>query len=63
LFPSAIQQVERSLILAALEYSKWNQVKASKLLGINRGTLRKKMIEYNITPLGPEDEHSAPTDD
>ncbi|HKZ72303.1 MAG TPA: sigma-54 dependent transcriptional regulator, partial [Nitrospirota bacterium] len=63
LFSSAIQQVERSLILAALEYSKWNQVKASKLLGINRGTLRKKMIEYNITPLGPEDEHSAPTDD
>ncbi len=56
LFSSVIQQVETSLILSALEQSGWNQVKASRLLGMNRGTLRKKMVEYHLAFQDIEDE-------
>lgn len=54
LFTRIIQRAERSVILAALEYCKWNQVRASKVLGINRSTLRNKLDDYNL--IQPEQE-------
>lgn len=42
------QSVENTVIQIALEKSDNNQTKAADLLGITRGTLRKKIQTYNI---------------
>ena len=46
---SVIGKVERALIGIVLEEENGNQVRASKKLGINRNTLRKKMKELHIS--------------
>jgi DNA-binding protein Fis len=46
---SVIGKVERALIGIVLEEERGNQVRASKKLGINRNTLRKKMKELHIS--------------
>jgi DNA-binding protein Fis len=43
-----ISNLERGLILRALQKTKGNQLKAAVLLGIHRSTLRGKMEKYNI---------------
>ena len=43
-----LQQVERPLIRFILEKTRWNQVKAADILGINRNTLRKKIHDLEI---------------
>ena len=43
-----IQAVERPLIQHALRETDGNQVQAAQLLGMNRNTLRKKIVEYRI---------------
>jgi len=43
-----ISNLERGLILRALQKTKGNQLKAAMLLGIHRSTLRGKMEKYNI---------------
>ncbi len=43
-----ISNLERGLILRALQKTKGNQLKAAALLGIHRSTLRGKMEKYNI---------------
>jgi two-component system nitrogen regulation response regulator GlnG len=43
-----LEQVERPLIRIILEKTRWNQVKAANVLGINRNTLRKKISELEI---------------
>jgi Fis family transcriptional regulator, factor for inversion stimulation protein len=43
-----IEQVEKPLIELSLRQCKGNQVKAAKLLGINRNTLKKKIDTYRI---------------
>ena len=44
-----LEQVERPLLRLILEKTRWNQVKAADILGINRNTLRKKIHELGIT--------------
>jgi len=44
-----IGQVEEALFRVVLEYCDGNQSKAAAYLGINRGTLRKKLAQYKIT--------------
>ena len=46
---SIIGKVERALIGIVLEEEHGNQVRASKRLGINRNTLRKKMKDLQIS--------------
>ncbi|SEA77472.1 two-component system, NtrC family, nitrogen regulation response regulator GlnG [Desulfuromusa kysingii] len=46
-FQQVVSQVECALIKKALALSQGNQVKAAKLLGINRVTLRKKIQLYS----------------
>ena len=43
-----LRQVERPLFEAILEHTKGNQSRAAELLGLNRGTLRKKLRSYDL---------------
>ena len=44
----AIEVLERGMIQRALERNRGNQSAASKLLGIHRNTLQRKMVEYGL---------------
>jgi DNA-binding NtrC family response regulator len=44
----AIEVLEGSMIQRALDCSRGNQSAASKLLGIHRNTLQRKMVEYGL---------------
>lgn len=44
-----ISEVEKPLIEAALHYCGQNQTKASKVLGLSRSTLRKKVELYDLS--------------
>lgn len=48
LYQSIIQMAERPLIKLILQQSGNNQIKAARILGINRNTLRKKIRELNL---------------
>ena len=48
LFDMVIPEVERSLILMVIKETNGNQIRASKLLGINRNTLRSKIKKLGI---------------
>ncbi|PJB43613.1 MAG: hypothetical protein CO106_04295, partial [Deltaproteobacteria bacterium CG_4_9_14_3_um_filter_44_9] len=41
-----ISSLEKMLVIKALMKTKGNQVKAAKLLGINRNSLRRRMEKY-----------------
>ena len=43
-----LREVEYPLIVATLEITRGNQVKAAEILGMNRNTLRKKIRELDI---------------
>ncbi len=49
LYAMVISEVEKPLIEATLEYCRYNQSKASKLLGMSRSTLRKKIEQYDLS--------------
>jgi len=49
-----IERVERPLIEAALARTDGNQIRAAALLGINRNTLRKKIVDLAIALPGRE---------
>ncbi|GIR92428.1 MAG: hypothetical protein CM15mP93_06150 [Thiotrichaceae bacterium] len=44
-----LSEIDQIIISEALKICKGNQLKASELLGINRGTLRSKLSKYKIT--------------
>jgi Fis family transcriptional regulator len=48
LYDMVMLEVERPLLTAVMEHTGDNQSKASELLGINRGTLRKKLKQHNL---------------
>jgi DNA-binding NtrC family response regulator len=45
----AIELLEKRMIEGALERSGGKQTAASRLLGIHRNTLQRKMVEYELT--------------
>ena len=49
LYSTLIQAVERPLIELALRETHGNQIQAAQLLGLNRNTLRKKILECKIS--------------
>jgi DNA-binding protein Fis len=49
LYPTLMRAVERPLIELALRETHGNQIKAARLLGLNRNTLRKKITEFQIS--------------
>jgi Fis family transcriptional regulator len=48
LYDLVMREVEEPLFRAVLDYSAGNQSRAADILGINRGTLRKKLRVYGI---------------
>jgi Fis family transcriptional regulator len=48
LYQLVIGEVEKPLFRAVLRYTNGNQSEAAEILGINRGTLRKKLKEYKL---------------
>ena len=48
LYDLVIGEVERPLFKAVLDYTHGNQSLAAGILGINRGTLRKKLRSYSL---------------
>jgi len=48
MYDLVLRQVEQPLLEAILEHTKGNQAKAAEYLGLNRGTLRKKLRTYNL---------------
>ena len=49
LYDLVMREVEEPLFRAVLDYSDGNQSRAADILGINRGTLRKKLKAYGIS--------------
>ena len=48
LYELVLREVEEPLFRAVLTYAEGNQSQAASILGINRGTLRKKLKEYGL---------------
>jgi len=48
LYDLVLREVEEPLLKAVLDYTEGNQVRAADILGINRGTLRKKLRQLGI---------------
>ncbi|MDH5714881.1 MAG: sigma-54 dependent transcriptional regulator, partial [Candidatus Aminicenantes bacterium] len=48
--PRKLKEVEKEHIQHTLEENKWNISKASKVLGIDRSTLYKKIRQYGLSP-------------
>jgi two-component system nitrogen regulation response regulator GlnG len=48
LYDRVLREIERPLIELTLAVTSGNQIKAAKLLGLNRNTLRKKIRELDI---------------
>lgn len=48
LYSLVIGEVEKPLLRAVLDYTDGNQSEAAEILGINRGTLRKKLKAYRL---------------
>ena len=48
LYELVLTEVESPLLEVVLRETRGNQTKAAKLLGISRGTLRKKLKQYDL---------------
>jgi Fis family transcriptional regulator, factor for inversion stimulation protein len=48
LYDLVLREVEEPLFRAVMSYADGNQSRAAEILGINRGTLRKKLKEYGL---------------
>jgi Fis family transcriptional regulator len=48
LYAMVINEVEKPLLRAVLEFTRGNQSRASEILGINRSTLRKKLRAHGL---------------
>jgi len=47
-YQMVLAEVEAPLLAEIMTYTRNNQTKASLMLGLNRGTLRKKLKQYNL---------------
>lgn len=48
LYQTILHEVEKPLLEVVLEQTQGNQSKTAQILGLNRGTLRKKMQQYGL---------------
>lgn len=47
-YQMVLAEVEAPLLTQIMQYTRNNQTKASRMLGLNRGTLRKKLKQYGL---------------
>ena len=47
-YDMVLAEVEGPLLEVVLEYTRGNQTRASEILGLNRGTLRKKLKDHGL---------------
>lgn len=47
-YQMVLSEVEAPLLEEVMRYTRNNQTRASQLLGLNRGTLRKKLKQYGL---------------
>ncbi len=47
-FDMVIGHVERALLASIMERAQGNQTQASDMLGLNRNTLRTKLVKYKL---------------
>jgi Fis family transcriptional regulator len=47
-YQMVLEEIEAPLLATIMTYTRDNQTKASELLGLNRGTLRKKLKQYGL---------------
>ena len=47
-YQMVLAEIEAPLLSEIMAYTRNNQTKASIMLGLNRGTLRKKLKQYNL---------------
>ena len=47
-YQMVLSEVEAPLLEEIMAYTRNNQTKASRMLGLNRGTLRKKLKQYGL---------------
>lgn len=47
-YQMVLSEVEAPMLEAVMRFSRDNQTKASQVLGLNRGTLRKKLKQYGL---------------
>ncbi|MEE4145500.1 MAG: DNA-binding transcriptional regulator Fis [Halieaceae bacterium] len=52
-YQMVLAEIEAPLLQEIMAYTGNNQTKASIMLGLNRGTLRKKLKQYNL--ISPQD--------
>lgn len=48
LYDMVLAEVEAPLLSSVMDYVNGNQTHASQMLGLNRGTLRKKLKRYDL---------------
>jgi len=48
LYELVMAEVEPPLLSAAMNYTRQNQSRTAEILGLNRGTLRKKLKQYDL---------------
>lgn len=48
LYDILFEEIERPLLEVLIAHTQYNQVKMANMLGISRGTLRKKLKQYNM---------------
>jgi Fis family transcriptional regulator len=49
IYDMVISEVEPALFQTVLKHARGNQSRAAEILGLNRGTLRKKLKQYKIS--------------
>lgn len=49
LYKLVMREVEAPLFKTVMDYAQGNQCRAATILGINRGTLRKKLKEFGLS--------------
>jgi Fis family transcriptional regulator len=47
-YQMVLAEIEEPLLVEIMAYTRNNQTRASLMLGLNRGTLRKKLKQYNL---------------
>lgn len=48
IYQMVMSEVEAPMLEVVMRYTRDNQTKASEVLGLNRGTLRKKLKQYGL---------------